>query len=281
MKNRCYLYMLAVAFCMSSAQSLLPKAIVWDLGDTLFQRSTYSAMMAVGVITGARFWFRHGGQTGNVTKRSMWDVMNEYGDECIADPEEALDPNGERQPDLMCDWFAGRKSSSEMKSITLSLADRYPHFEDDLHKEMIKRVFTWMFTPEEYAASLYPAASLVKILEQCAAQKSHKLMILSNFDAETFHHLYHNPGNACVFKHFEPENMIVSAHKHDIKPHTSIFNMVIAQAGVPAGEMILIDDQLENCLTARKLGMQAIHVKKGEDASVVVEQLKAMGVVLN
>ena len=48
-----------------------------------------------------------------------------------------------------------------------------------------------------------------------------------------------------------------------------------------AGEMILIDDQLENCLTARKLGMQAIHVKKGEDASVVVEQLKAMGVAIN
>lgn len=58
------------------------------------------------------------------------------------------------------------------------------------------------------------------------------------------------------------------------KPSPECFAAVIEHIGRPAGELLLVDDRLENVTAARAAGMMAIHFN---DASQLEEELIALG----
>jgi HAD superfamily hydrolase (TIGR01509 family) len=61
------------------------------------------------------------------------------------------------------------------------------------------------------------------------------------------------------------DRVFLSYEMHLIKPSADIFNEVIRQTGIKASETLFIDDSLDNCNAARKIGIQTLHETTGDD----------------
>jgi putative hydrolase of the HAD superfamily len=61
------------------------------------------------------------------------------------------------------------------------------------------------------------------------------------------------------------DQVFLSYEMHLAKPDEKIFQETLAQAGISAGETLFVDDSMENCEAARRLGIHALHESTGED----------------
>ena len=71
------------------------------------------------------------------------------------------------------------------------------------------------------------------------------------------------------------EEVYTSYGLHSVKPEPEIYARARARIGRPAGELLFIDDRIENVTAARAQGWQAVHLPPGEDVFV---KLAALGV---
>lgn len=75
--------------------------------------------------------------------------------------------------------------------------------------------------------------------------------------------------NAFPYRTFQVENFFertyLSFEMKMSKPDPSIFEHVISDAGIKASETLFIDDSLENCRVAQRLGINTYTPKAGED----------------
>lgn len=273
LKTTVLLCLLAIGMC--HMKTTTPQVIVWDLGDTLFQRSWWSQIKAMGLWDGFWFFFRYGRSSSDVMRSLMWDVLNLYKAPLLVEGKFIpRDPYGNPLPNLMIEWFIGTKTSQEVLAIVKDCIARYEGFKSPLEKRMIEKVFTWMFTPRAYAESWVPVREAVSLLKLFAGQKDaqgnplFKFYILSNFDQETYYHLSSDSDNSVVFDNFKPEHIFISGQKRTLKPEPRFFFSLLESAGVSPKEVVLIDDQEENCAMARSLGMHAFCVKDGNFENV-------------
>jgi 2-haloacid dehalogenase len=136
----------------------------------------------------------------------------------------------------------------------------YPHYEHEL------RLFD-----ERWAETLDGAIhENVALLERLRAQGD-KLYAITNFCDEKFD----------VARQIHPfldwfDGIIVSGREGLVKPDPRIFELFLERFGIPANEVLFIDDSARNIAAARALGMEAIHFVDGVD---LAKELSARGLL--
>lgn len=77
-----------------------------------------------------------------------------------------------------------------------------------------------------------------------------------------------------VFRHFR--DIVVSGDEKLVKPDRAIYNLALARFGMPAEELIFIDDRAENVAGAEAAGMRGHHFR---DAATLRAELRSLGLV--
>jgi len=69
------------------------------------------------------------------------------------------------------------------------------------------------------------------------------------------------------------DTIIISAEVGVVKPEAQIFNIALEQAGVRAGEAVLVDDMPANIEASEKVGMKGLLFKDPQDALRQLDQM--------
>jgi len=69
------------------------------------------------------------------------------------------------------------------------------------------------------------------------------------------------------------EKVFLSYEMHLVKPSREIFERMLKEADILAGETLFIDDSKANCRAAESLGIRTIHVNHGDEWLNLVDEL--------
>lgn len=250
-------------FSTVQATGLKPKAILWDLGDTLFTHNSFCVAQHIGWGTALKFYIRHPFSNSTLAKNTLWKVLAQ---DVTFDKLDsgALDPWGKKMPSIEIAWLDGIIHNQEMLERALYLSEIYTEYESSALKDFVQQLIRWKYS-NNFAPCMSRIKPAVDLLHKVAAQrdhngnKLHELFIISNYAPEPFHQLYTNPANKEeVFNYFPKKNIFVSGIYHDSKPRASFFRTVLQAGKLNPQDTILIDDQPENIKTAKSLGITGI-----------------------
>jgi len=200
------------------------------------------------------------------------------------------DGNGNAMSNIMCDYQAGISPSEivcQELYNTIESLDKQGYFSSTKERDIIQKTIEIIFDPLTFSRTIFPIHKGAKLLKACAHKKNsqgqhcHEMMILSNWDLESFEILKDLPQNKVVFQHFKPENIVISGAfgSHDgLKPHKTVFEYVINLKQVKPSDIVFIDDQEVNIAAARACGIKAVHLKDG-DYHQLKKDLKKLGVL--
>ncbi len=104
-----------------------------------------------------------------------------------------------------------------------------------------------------------PIHGTVEILEELHRWKSHRLLALSNWSAETFPIAKRAYSFLGLF-----ETVLLSGEEKLIKPDPRFFNLLKTRLGAEPEQSVFIDDVQKNIDAARALGFHTIHFKGPE-----------------
>lgn len=99
-----------------------------------------------------------------------------------------------------------------------------------------------------------PVHETVDILRELRDAKTHRLLALTNWSAETFPWALDN----FDFLHWF-EGIVVSGVEKTRKPYPEFYNILFDRYKVDSARAIFIDDNIKNVEGARKIGLPAIH----------------------
>jgi FMN phosphatase YigB (HAD superfamily) len=264
------------------SHELASKVLIWDLGFTLIEPNSFKIARRLGIVDCTLMYMTFGRASHSIVSDSMYDVMMNGEEEYVACVP--YDPEGRLMPLCMCEWIKSTRPNKEIQQDALKNANKYPDYVNDRHKRIIKRTISWMLNPSEFGTCMRPMYKASRLLKDCTRRKDkegnqvHSMYILSNWDKESFDHLYKDPTNRPVFRHFPRENVYISGNFKDMKPHLPIFRHMVEKYNLDPAECIFIDDQGDNVRAARAIGMKAIQVRNGNYRDLR-KKLKEFGVL--
>lgn len=135
------------------------------------------------------------------------------------------------------------------------IGDRTNNIKDDL-------IRYYMYEHYKYLIVNTKVLDLIKELK-----KNYNIYILSNLNPEA-HKVYLKTELFDLV-----DGYALSYKEHKLKPHTGIYKTLINRYNLVPEESIFIDDKLENCETAKSLGIDYINVKPN-DYDDLINQLK-------
>lgn len=144
----------------------------------------------------------------------------------------------------------------DMEAFISIIGDRTNNIKDDL-------IRYYMYGHYKYLIVNTKVLDLIKQLKE----KNYNIYILSNLN-DIAHNIYKENG---VFDNVD--GAVLSYKEHQIKPHTGIYKTLINRYNLVPEESIFIDDKLENCETAKSLGIDYINVKPN-DYNDLINKLK-------
>lgn len=160
------------------------------------------------------------------------------------------------------DWNASFDAGRPFKEGVEQLARDYPE-----HADLIAAYHSrW---PEMLGESI---DGTVEILEQLAREKRYRLLALSNWSAETFHHALDRFDFLKLF-----ETILVSGREKLIKPDAKFYQLLKTRHGVDFKEAVFIDDVQKNIDAAKALGFKTVRF---EAPSQLRQELTSLGVRL-
>lgn len=174
---------------------------------------------------------------------------------------EVLDPSGNCMPALMYDWQRGHKSNSELRSIVVAALDDHPEwFTSDIEKQLVYQIMIKMFTPEQLVSTVKIVPEGLAFVKKCKKQ-GHTLMVLSNWDAESFTCLRQKfPDFFALF-----DGIVISGETHRVKPKREAFEFLVTRKKEYNEDIIFIDDQQENVDAATAVGLHGVVCKAKAD----------------
>ncbi len=166
--------------------------------------------------------------------------------------------------DTICthDWNIEQDAGRTFHDATELLVQQHPQYEAWI------RIFydRW----EEMLGG--PIKDSVLLLETLKQANNQKLYALTNWSAEAFPVAIERYD---FLKHFE--GILVSGTEKIRKPFTEIYELILERYQLEASSSVFIDDNLDNVLGARKVGMKAIHYKNSQQ---LINELAYLGVQL-
>ncbi len=272
-KNFLFL-VISISFIFSS---LHPAVVIFDLEGVLVKKSNVQAGWHIGL----RNFF--GLYNPFKIEKRLFDFLN------LLEPRHPDTPGAKRNnmllPQLMCDWMCGDKTTREIQQLINDGLTTYDSFFSTAsEKKLITATTAFMFTPSLLSRVMHPIKDGVKLLKRCyrkknkAGERQNTVIILSNFDPESFEMMYNTPKFRKISRYCD--GMVISGHVHLMKPDPTIFELLFNTFSIdPIQELVVfIDDQLENIQTGIDLGLSTIHCTKCNHRPVKKE-LKRLGVI--
>ena len=105
-----------------------------------------------------------------------------------------------------------------------------------------------------------PRSKLDKILE---LRKRYRVLLLSNTNAFHWKFSLENYFDGDLDKYFD--KAYISYQLGMTKPDPGMFRYMLRDAGIKPEETLLLDDSLDNCRAAGKLGIRTWHIGENED----------------
>lgn len=130
-----------------------------------------------------------------------------------------------------------------------SIQDMAKGFLDEFELEVSEKNIAFVVSAQETAVSYSaPFSEMRRLLEKL--KENNRLFLLSNstcFEGEVLE----NWGFSDLF-----EKMFFSFDTKKLKPHKESYRQVLDDLGVKAKECLFVDDNVNNCIAAKKLGMK-------------------------
>ena len=147
------------------------------------------------------------------------------------------------------DFVAHTDVAADFSQAVAERAEAFPEFAEELRLFDARWIETLGDPIEENVA-------LMRRLKRA----SRPVHALSNFAAEKFvlareRHPFLDEFDTCV----------VSGHVEVAKPDPRIFEILFSRVGLPAGELLFVDDSIANVRASDAAGMAAIHYRPGVD----------------
>ncbi len=158
------------------------------------------------------------------------------------------------------EWNALQDGGRSFADGVAELSARFPH-----HAELI-RVY-----PERFTDSLGDAVPGTAQVVDELADRGVRLLALTNWSAETFHH---GRARLPVLDRFEA--VVVSGEIRIAKPDPRIFEHVVTRFGLEPARTVFIDDSPANVAAAADTGMVALRFT---DAATLRAELVARGLL--
>ncbi|MBJ7881708.1 HAD family hydrolase [Gelidibacter salicanalis] len=181
----------------------------------------------------------------NLDKKGAMDrALNLFGMDTLSDEIHAINTLYEQ----------GLLSTTEFVEFYM---DNFPNLDED------EIVGTW-----NYILRDFPNHRL-EYVQQLAAEKKYKLILLSNTNELHINWIKENVG---FFEEFK-DNFDAFYLSHEIqlrKPNPNIYEFVLNENNIKAEESLFIDDTEENIISAAKLGIHTWHINpETEDISTL------------
>lgn len=249
-----------------------PRVIVFDLGGVLISYSKRK----IGQQAPLRSWLSYMLRDGinPLTLRStIFDILcyaSYHGNARKQFQVPAHDEKGNPLPSILCELQCGITPARVLRErirATIEKLALQGYFVSKHERIIIESILNITFDPMQFAAQFKPLKLGVDLVNLChhahiqTNGKSPKIIVLSNFDPESFEYLYHSPVGRTVFEHIPRNNIVISGmfkHSNGLKPNNYLFDYIIKKCGVAPHEIIMIDDQQENLAAAAARGMRTI-----------------------
>lgn len=268
----------------------LSYTIICDIGFTLFWINYLKVGMHIGVMDALRYVMVNGKSTSDLTD-AAFKILTLAGGTQEGRPEDLIkDPEGRVLPLLMCEWFAGTKTSKDIRKralICIKDLSKSGYFADECEERLLTNVIHTMFDPNILNNATSPLRGASHFLKKCShvtdsnGKPRHTLVMLSNISIDQFEPMFASMKNQeRIFKYFKLENIFVSAYLNLLKPHRDIYEYVFKTGNFDPKDCIFIDDDPQNIKGAQACGIpakQTILVKNGNFRKVT-HQLKKLGV---
>lgn len=265
--------------------------IIFDLGETLLEQDHMKMASEIGLFD-IMFY-----KDKDTLKDTLFEVLYKLGKQEKIEGELQAKSGDNIVPGIVCHWFAGKISSQEVLTKVDNIIeelDKTGYFSNKTEKKIVKNSLNLMFDPEKLAKVTKPIKKSLQLIKQLAqatdenGKPLYELFILSNWDKESFEIFYNSKNGQKLFKHFKPENIIISGQIGHIKPHTSIFEHVIDKLHERKlvdknnlnHEIKFIDDQPENIQAAKNLKISGILFDKA-DHQGLLNNLQDHGISIN
>jgi len=159
------------------------------------------------------------------------------------------------------DWNVQQDKGRLLADATQLLVDKYPDYTPQIEAFYGR----W---EEMLGGAIQPT---VDILEELINAKTHRVLALTNWSAETF------PIALRDF-HFLKwfEGILVSGDEKLIKPDIAIYDLMCKRYNIDPTTAVFIDDSLKNIKGCEEYGMKGIHFKSGEQLR---KELNELGVL--
>jgi HAD superfamily hydrolase (TIGR01509 family) len=161
------------------------------------------------------------------------------------------DETGQQLPEIMCDWLKGIPSKKILAKIEQKLTTAHPLWD----------LANAIFEPKSMAETQELIKEGTMFVQECIAQ-GHCVYILSNWDAESFTHIYMKyPEFFSLFS-----GIVISGDCGLLKPDPKIYQHLLLEYGLDASECFFIDNQPENIYGALQTGIagSVLNLKKGK-----------------
>lgn len=161
---------------------------------------------------------------------------------------------------LTHEWHFQHDAGRPFAETSAELVLKHPQ-----HRELIE-----LWGPR-FNDSVGPAVEgMIPLVEELAA-RAVPLFAITNFSDE-----FWGPFRATqpVFDHFH--DIVVSGAERLVKPHREIYECALARFGLPAKELIFIDDRAENVAGAEMIGMRGHLFRDAETLRAELQELQLL-----
>lgn len=229
--------------------------LVFDLHGVLLGVDTKKAFNEIGLSKILKYSTSHGVGFSHIEETLTEKVYGILDTIAQTYPDTNLHKsNTSAMPDLVYAWQAGLKTNTELKSLTQKAIEAHPEwFTSTIEKQLVEQIINKMFTPELLIATVKLIPEGLKFIQKCK-QQGHTLIILSNWDAESFELLEKQLSE--LFSLFDA--ILISGFTHHLKPAPESFASLIERQKKYQEKIIYIDDQEENISAAQNVGLQGI-----------------------
>lgn len=231
--------------------------IIFDITGVLFKEHKLKLLRKIGVKRIARYITRHRTSPLAFCFKTL-DVIKEREQQLLGTVDTTPFIYKKRAlPSCTADWQKGLITNAELLHILeehLNALSHEGYFASRQEEQLALRILHTMLNAEQLLAVSRPIKRTINLVKKLRQRGEYKLFVLSNMGHEPFRLLKKNYPE--VFTLFD--DCIISADVRAIKPDLAIFTHLLKKNQLTAQSCIFIDDQEENVLAARQLGMEAI-----------------------
>ena len=158
-------------------------------------------------------------------------------------------------PAILNAWLTGEVKGWEVVNIVQNYLNSNKNTSNNY---LIKKMSEMIFIPRNFINTRKFIAEGVELLKQLKRSQKYKLFILSNWDSHSFKILKEENPN--IFDLFD--DVMVSGEVGLLKPNPVIYNKALEKFSIEAKNTLFIDDERTNIISAKKVGIKAIQIKK-------------------